>query len=171
MVLESASLPPVFGVENSPVYSFTGEFLRLNPCPLVGIDMTRLIVMGQFMPRHNYPQAKSMLHSGQLAYYAVYRKTRAELRKQERRAQRHSQILDKRQAEYLDRRETQASHVEKRIDKLERYPSKRAVELLQEIAKSRKTPAAQRARAAAILLKWSEGDWSHGKRRRTAERD
>ena len=117
------------------------------------------------MPRQNTKRGQNLLHTGQLLYFALRRKDRAELRKQETRARKRSLALDHRMHQALERDECKAAHLNKRIDKIEKHPSKLAIKTLQEIAKSRKTPGAQRARAAAILLRWSNGDFSHGKRR------
>ena len=122
------------------------------------------------MPRRTRVKVQSIFHSGQLAYFAFQRKTRQEIRRQAERADRRNALLDTRQERNLDRRQQIANHIERRIDKLEKYPSKNAAKQLQEIAKSRNTPGALRARAAAILLKWSDGDYSYGKRRRQQSR-
>lgn len=117
------------------------------------------------MPRKNYPTVPAV-HNGRLLYAGYVRKTRDILRKQERRASARNALLDKRQAEAFERKEKTINALKKRIDKIERYPSKLGVALLREISRSSKTPAEIRALASAILLKWSDGDFSYGKRRR-----
>ena len=115
-------------------------------------------------------KVQSLFHSGQLAYFAHQRKTRQELRKQAERAKKRDAVLDHRHERKLEQREQFTSFLSRRIDKLEKYPSKLATKQLRDIVKSRNTPGALRARAAAILLKWTDGDYSHV-RRQSSRRD
>lgn len=113
------------------------------------------------MGRKNNP-----VPNGLLVYAGYMRKTRQILRIAENRARKRNQIEDARLTRKLTRREQYAVAMARRMDRIERNPSKLGASQLYDIAKNCDNPPDMRLRASAILLKWADGDLSYGKRRR-----
>ena len=117
------------------------------------------------MPRNNYPG----LPASRLIY-ANYMRRQAEKkvvaqRRAKKRSLQAQQSLEKR----METIKRQIAGWMRRIDRLERYPSKLAVQLLKDMARSSTIAPDVRLRASEILLRWGDGA-IHVKRRRSPRR-
>lgn len=112
----------------------------------------------------------ALIPKGRLIYALYVRRTRAQLRGAEKRAEKRQALLDTRLAMRLTRREQVQRAIDKRLDRIERHPSKLGVQILRDLVQSRSTPEPCKARASTILLRWMDGDFSYERRGRPGQK-
>lgn len=118
------------------------------------------------MPKKKINPADFGITAGRLAYAeAVYRDRKYQRRKAKQ-AEKLEKKLDASHDRAAERRRSTENNLTRQIDAIEKTPSKLGVKLLRQIAVSDKSPPLIKAKAAEVLLRWTENlDYGRRKRR------